>query len=32
MKNKEAEPIEFNVTEMDGAELRKVNYLGAWAF
>ena len=32
MRKKEAEPIEFNVTEMDGAGLGKVRYVGAWAF
>ena len=32
MNKKEAEPIEFNVTEMEGAGLGKVRYVGAWAF
>ena len=32
MKKKETESIKFNVTEMDGAGLGKVRYVGAWAF
>ena len=32
IKKEEAEPIEFNVAEMDGAGLGKVRYVGAWAF
>ena len=32
MNKKEAEPIEFNVTEMEGAGLGKVRYVGAWVF
>lgn len=31
IKMDEAEPIKFHVAEMDGAGLRKVRYVGAWA-